>query len=70
MLLGDQHHGHGRVIVEQVEEMQPAEFHQFHRCAGHGVVAVVTFAPGDVLVAEHLTGAVAKPVAELIDQFD
>ena len=67
MLLRYQHHRHGGVVMEQVEEVEPVQFHQLYGCAGYGVIAVAAFAPGDVLVAEHFAGSVAKPVARVID---
>ena len=51
--------------MEQVEEVEPVQFHQLYGCASYGVIAVAAFAPGDVLVAEHFAGSVAKPVARV-----
>ena len=70
MLLADQQHRQGRVVVQQVEEAQPLEPQNFHRRAGQGVIAVVAVPPTDVLVAEQLTGPVAKLFAGFADHFD
>ena len=70
MLLGDQHYRQGGVVVQQVEEGDPADLGQLHGGAGHGVIAVKPLAPGDVLIAEYLTGPEAEAVAARINQLN
>ena len=70
VLLSDQLHGQGGVVVQQVEEAEPIKPQHFHRRSGEGVAAVAQLPPGDVLVAEQFTGAVAGFLALLAHQFD
>ena len=58
------------VVVQQVEEAEPVEAQHLHGRACEGVAAVAQFAPGDVLVAEQLTGAETGFFALLAHQFD
>ena len=63
MLLADQQHRQGRVVVEQVQEAQPLEAQHFHGGAGKRLIAIGAHKPNDVLVAQKLAGAVAKLLA-------
>ena len=70
MLLPNQLHRQGGVVVQQIEEAQPTQPHQLHRRAGHGIAAMGAVLPDHVLIAEQLAGAVAELVAGRVDHLD